>query len=234
MLIRYADIGKRLREIREDEYKIKSKNNMAEIFNITVEYYDAMERGKYLPNIEMLSEMSKNKTDIDYLLTGKKIRQSVFSEVFLNLNDNEKSEVSKLLLYKLRLLKEGNSKEEILETRIRTYKNKEISSYDRIRDIIEIENNCKKMNACEIAEEMGVSERKVNRLNKNQSYLKTEEIMNIFYKYKYYPSYILCGEINSNSKIDQAYIMLEKSEKDTIMSCAKKLAAYCGAGKQND
>lgn len=234
MLIRYADIGKRLREIREKEYKITSKNNMAEIFNITVEYYDAMERGQYLPNVEMLYNMCRNKIDIDYLLTGQKIEKSVFTEVFINLNDNEKSEVSKLLLYKLKLLKAGNNKEEILETRIRTYKNKEISPYDRIRDIIEIETNCRKMNTCDIAEEIGVSERTVNRLNNEQSSIKTEEIMNVFHKYKYYPSYVLCGEINSNSKIDQVYMMLEKSEKDTIMSCARKLAAYCGAGRDDD
>ena len=234
MLIRYADIGKRLREIRENEYKITSKNAMAEMFDITAEYYDAMERGKYLPNIEMLYKMHRNKTDIDYLLTGQKIKESVFSEIFINMNDNEKSEVRKLLLYKLKLLYDGSNTEDVLEARIKTYKNKEISPYERIRDIIEFENNCKRMNACDIAEVIGVSKRTINRLNNEESSIKTEEIMNIYYKYRYYPSYILCGEINSNSKIDQVYIMLEKSEKDTIMSCARKLAAYCGAGRRND
>lgn len=234
MLGNYVDIGKRLKEIRENEFGFFSKQDMAELFSITAEHYDAIERGRYLPNVEMLYKMHEHNKDIDYLLTGSKTEKSVFEDVFLNLSDNEKKEVSKLLLYKVKLLNRRNNKETVLETKIKTYKSKKISPYERIKDIIEYENNCKRMKVSEIAMQLGVSERTINRLNKGESSLSTDIIMNVYYKYKYYPSYILCGEINSNSRIDQIYNKSDKFQKDTLMSCARELAAYCGAGTYND
>lgn len=232
MIKTYVEIGKRLREIRENSGTFNTKHDVADFFNITVEYYDSIERGRYLPNLEMIYTMNKYHQDIDYVLTGKNSGKSVFEEIFVQLNNNEKSQIGKLLLYKMKLLNSGNAGDCIIETKIRSYSDVDISPYDRVKDIIEQENNYKKMSISELAIQLGVSERTINRLNKGESLLNTEIILNIYYKYGYYPSYVLFGEMNSNSKIDQIYELSDKSTKDTLINCARELAAYCKAGKK--
>lgn len=230
----YTNIGKRLREIRQKGAEYITKQKMAELFNITVEHYDSLERGRYLPSVEILSMMNKYNHDIDYLLTGKRTKESVFSEIFVQLNDNEKLEVEKLLLYKMRLLIGRDANNTIVETKIKSYKNTDITPYERVRDIIEQENNCKRMSNYELALQLGVSERTINRLNRGESQLNTDIILNIYYRYNYYPSYVVCGELNSNSKIDQLYKSSGKMIKDILLDCARELAAYCEAGKIDD
>lgn len=223
----YINIGKRLKEIRINDEKISNKQAMADLLNVTVEYYDLVERGKYPPNVEMLVALNKKSKDIDYIITGKKSEQSVFNNILCELSNNEKNEIEKLLIYKLNVMRGILS----TETKIRT---KAYTPYERIKDIVARENNYQRISNSMLANVLDISERTVNRLNNEESDITTDNVFTIYDKYGYFPSYILCGELNSNSKVDQIYRMMDENDKDTLMSCAKELAAYFKAGKGND
>ena len=50
--------------------------------------------------------------------------------------------------------------------------------------------------------------------------------MTICKKYGYSPSYILYGELNSNSRIDKYYEILNDKDKEKIMEFAQMLVKY--------
>lgn len=73
------DIGKRLNIVRTDRLKF-TQEILSEKCGISVEFYRLLEKGDYLPNLNILRYIHDLGGDVDYILTGIEAGSSVFEK----------------------------------------------------------------------------------------------------------------------------------------------------------
>lgn len=242
---KYVDIGNRLGYVRNYILNM-TQEYMAEKLGISVEYYRLLEKGRYLPSIDVINMLHTIYEDIDYILLGTKTNESKFADIFIDVGEVRRENICNILIFKIRGILTQNVSEQsdyranIYEKSqvavIRENENNEITPDDRIREILLGEHNygttnCSKINNEkvsneEIAKDMNKSQRTVTRWLNGKATLKSDMVMTICKKYGYSPSYILYGELNSNSRIDKYYEILNDKDKEKIMEFAQMLVKY--------
>lgn len=217
----FADIGFRLEEIRKEKHK--TQEDVAEICKITVEYYRKLESGESIPSIRIIDFLYKACWDIDYILTGHYSEKSVFSDVLDECNENVKFDICNILIFKMieMLHADGKCNENESMELVLLGDRKPITSIEeRIQEAILNEIGRLKFGKSEMAEALDVSIKTVTRLLSGETDVKIGMIMSLYRKYNYTPSYILYGDINSNSKCDLYYNRLTGKQKKEIIKFA--------------
>lgn len=222
-----VDIGARLKDIRVQLHF--TQEHVAEMCKITTEYYRNIENGKIVPGIDMINFLHMNGWDIDYVLIGRRSGESVFSKYLSGCSELKKNDICNILLYKmgLELEKDKNDSGKVEYTpMIGEVRNTSWDANERTRAILLNEIGRSKNQNHEMAKIMGVSTRTIERWIEGSSTLKTGMVLAIYERYQYPPSYILYGELNSNSKCDLYFRCLNDSSKKNILDLAKVMAKY--------
>lgn len=221
------DIGARLKEIRE---RLRlTQECVAEMCKITTEYYRNVENGKIMPSIDTINYLHGNGWDIDYILIGHKGEESVFSKYLSGCSELKRNDICNILLYRMGLeLAEGNRNAGDTEyaPMIGEVRSSSWDANERARAILLNEIGRSKNQNHEMAKIMGVSTRTVERWIEGASTLKTGMVLAIYDKYQYPPSYILYGELNSNSKCDLYFSRLNGDMQKDILDLAKMMVRY--------
>ena len=219
---------------------------MSEKLGISVEYYRLLEKGRYLPNMDVIHMLHMIYEDIDYILFGEKTYESEFADVLRGVSESRRENICNILIFKMRGILNQNESEEYddrneeydktLVTVIRENSQRELTPDDRLREILLGEHNYGNVNGSkinheklsneEIAKDMNKSQRTITRWLNGKATLKSDMVMTICKKYGYAPSYVLFGELNSHSRIDRYYEMLTHEQKEKIMEFAQLLVKY--------
>lgn len=213
------NIGSRLKEIRDDLNL--TQESVAEVCKITTEYYRSIENGKKIPSVDIINCLHNCGWDIDYVLIGCKSGESVFAKYLSGCNESKKNDICNILLYKMKLvMAESNINTDEYAPIIGESKSMSWNANERARGILLNEIGRSKNQNHEMAKIMGVSTRTVERWVDGTSTLKTGMVLSIYEKFQYPPSYILYGELNSNSKCDIYFNELDKDTKKDILELA--------------
>lgn len=220
------DIGKRLNVVRTERLQF-TQEILSEKCGISVEFYRLLEKGDYLPNLNVLKCIHDLGGDVDYILTGIEAKSSVFENLLGNVSENRRDNICNLLIFQMKImLHYRDSQENMVETFIRDGANIVYTPDDRIREIILSERNFDNITNVDIAADLNKSKKTISRWLNGKSELKTEMVLSIYNKYEYFPSYILYGEMNSNSKVDKYYENLMESDKKKVMKFAETLLTF--------
>lgn len=220
------DIGKRLNVVRTERLQF-TQEILSEKCGISVEFYRLLEKGDYLPNLNVLKCIHDLGGDVDYILTGIEAKSSVFENLLGNISENRRDNICNLLIFQMKtMLHYRDSQENMVETFIRDGANIVYTPDDRIREIILSERNFDNITNVDIAADLNKSKKTISRWLNGKSELKTEMVLSIYNKYEYFPSYILYGEMNSNSKVDKYYENLMESDKKKVMKFAETLLTF--------
>lgn len=220
------DIGKRLNVVRTERLQF-TQEILSEKCGISVEFYRLLEKGDYLPNLNVLKCIHDLGGDVDYILTGIEAKSSVFENLLGNISENRRDNICNLLIFQMKtMLHYKDSQENMVETFIRDGANIVYTPDDRIREIILSERNFDNITNVDIAADLNKSKKTISRWLNGKSELKTEMVLSIYNKYEYFPSYILYGEMNSNSKVDKYYENLMESDKKKVMKFAETLLTF--------
>lgn len=220
------DIGKRLNVVRTERLQF-TQEILSEKCGISVEFYRLLEKGDYLPNLNVLKCIHDLGGDVDYILTGIEAKSSVFENLLGNVSENRRDNICNLLIFQMKtMLHYRDSQENMVETFIRDGANIVYTPDDRIREIILSERNFDNITNVDIAADLNKSKKTISRWLNGKSELKTEMVLSIYNKYEYFPSYILYGEMNSNSKVDKYYENLMESDKKKVMKFAETLLTF--------
>lgn len=223
----YEDTGARLKELRKERGLTQDK--MAEICKLTPEYYRNMENGYAVPSIEVIDNLHTYGWDIDYILIGCKIYKSAFSQFFDGISDVSRNNICNILIYKMKneiLTDEQKNDKTAFEPIISDSKSSFSTATDRTKEALFNEMGRVGIKNSDFAIALSVSEKTVSRWLDGESVLKTGMILSIYKKYKYSPSYILYGELNSNSKCDIYFRKLDKKKQDEIKEFAKQMTKF--------
>ena len=220
------DIGKRLNIVRTDSLQF-TQEMLSEKCGISVEFYRLLEKGEYLPNLNVLKCIHDLGGDIDYILTGIVAKNSVFDKLLGGIRENRWNNICNLLIFQMKsiLFKKDNT-EDTAEAIIRDGNNIVYTPDDRIREIILSERNYDNVTNFDMAVDLNKSKKTISRWLNGKSELKTEMVLSIYKKYEYFPSYVLYGELNSNSKVDKYYEKLVDSDKKKVMKFAEALLTF--------
>lgn len=217
------NIGSRLKDIRERLNL--TQESVAELCKITTEYYRSIENGKIIPSIDIINCLHSHNWDIDYVLIGCKSEESVFAKYLSDCSELKKNDICNILLYKMKLvMMENNISTDEYAPVIGEGKSLSWNANERTREILLNEIGRSKNQNHEMAKIMGVSTRTIERWVDGSSTLKTNMVLAIYEKYQYPPSYILYGELNSNSKCDIYFNKLDKEVKKDILELAKVMS----------
>lgn len=220
------DIGKRLNKVRIEKLQF-TQEIFSEKCGISVEFYRLLEKGEYLPNINVLKSIHNLGADIDYILTGTEAKNSVFEKHLGGINEGRRKNICNLLLFQMkRMIDYQENRESIIETVLRDEGDKKYTPDERIMEIIFSERNYDNITIVDIAMDLNKSKKTISRWMNGKSELKTEMILSVYDKYMYFPSYILFGELNSNSKLDNLYMRLKDSDKKKIMKQVEFLLTF--------
>lgn len=220
------DIGKRLNIVRTDRLRF-TQEMLSEKCGISVEFYRLLEKGDYLPNLNILKCIHDLGGDVDYILTGKEAGSSVFEKLLGGINEGRRNNICNLLIFQMRkMLNYRESHGNRVETIIRDGGNIVYTPDERIREIIFSERNYDNITNVDIASDLNKSKKTISRWLNGKSELKTEMVLSIYRKYEYFPSYILYGELNSNSKVDRYYAKLADSDKKKVLKFAETFLTF--------
>ena len=239
--IKYQEIGSRLKYVRNTQLGV-TQEVMAENLGISVEFYRMLESGRSLPNINVLGMLREVRQDVDFVLTGRSSQKSVFHEIIGHKDEVKQENICNLLIYKMKEL-QIESKQEFDEKLfapdfvmlLHKMADMELTPYHRMMEVIFF---CRiagipygrfekhKISNDEIAEDMNKSYRTASRLASGKCSLKTDMILSVCEKYDFSPSYILFGEINSNSLADRYYEQTLPKDRELVMEFAGVLAHY--------
>ena len=174
---KYVDIGNRLGYVRNYILNM-TQEYMAEKLGISVEYYRLLEKGRYLPSIDVINMLHTIYEDIDYILLGTKTNESKFADIFIDVGEVRRENICNILIFKSRGILTQNVSEQsdyranIYEKSqvavIRENENNEITPDDRIREILLGEHNYGTTNSSKINNEKVSNEEIAKDMNKSQ------------------------------------------------------------------
>ena len=72
-----VSIGERLNLVRTEKLKL-TQEVLSEKCSISVEFYRLLEKGIYLPNLNIINSIQILGGDIDFILTGIEAKESIF------------------------------------------------------------------------------------------------------------------------------------------------------------
>lgn len=225
-----TDIGTRLSKVRIENSM--TQESLAEKCGISLEYYRLIEKGLYLPNVNSINCIHELNWDVDYILTGIMTKESVFSEYLEGVTEARRNNICNLLIYQMKKIcsdskYEGKSSELFSgDTMIRDSEYMSYTPNERIKEIVLSERGYTEFKVSDFAKDLGISEKTVGRWLSGKSKLKTEMILSVYNKYHYFPSYILYGELNSNSKCDLAFRELSEEDKNKVINFATALITF--------
>ncbi len=238
---RYSEIGSRLRYVRTIQLGL-TQEVLSEKLGISVEFYRTVESGKSLPNLNILTLLHQIYKDVDYVLLGRHAQPSVFDVVLGKMTEIRRENICNLLVYKMKELQIASRKQNDVKIHTPDYitLNHEtpgivITPYDRVREIIIFSHmserpygrlDKQKLSNDDIAQDINKSNRTISRLLHGKAVLKTDMVMAVCDKYDFAPSYILFGEINSNSLADRYYDVMSEKDREQVMKFAKILSEY--------
>lgn len=221
-----VSIGERLNIVRKEKLKI-TQEALSEKCGISVEFYRLLEKGEYLPNINVLNCIHKLGGDVDYILTGIEAEKSVFEKGLGNIEECKRNNICNLLIFQMKkMLKHKDNSEYVAEAVIKENINLNYTPDERIKEIIFNERKYENVTNSEIANDLNKSKKTINRWLNGTSELKTEMVLAIYEKYGYFPSYILYGELNSNSKADLYFSRLQDADKKWVLKFMETLIKF--------
>lgn len=221
-----VSIGERLNIVRTEKLKI-TQEALAEKCSISVEFYRLLEKGEYLPNINILNCIHQLDGDIDYILTGIEAGKSVFENELGNIEEGKRNNICNLLIFQMQMmLKNKYNVDYVAEAIIKESINVNYTPDERIKEIIFNERKYENVTNGEIAKDLNKSKKTITRWLNGMSELKTEMVLAIYEKYQYFPSYILFGELNSNSKVDLYYSELQETDKKLVLKFMETLIKF--------
>lgn len=239
---KYVDIGNRLGYVRNTKLEM-TQENMAERLGMSVEYYRLIEKGRFLLNMEMTNLLHQMYADIDYIFIGKEAGKSVFEDVLKDISEAKRENICRLIEFQMKNKlnlnhNSGNTFSANAGFVTMIYENEDIaiSPDDRVREIILGEHNhgklkngkinSEKVNNEDIAQDLNKSQRTITRWLNGKTALKMDMVVAVSEKYDYSPAYILYGELNSNSQIDQYYEKLSDADKKHSIEFAETLVKF--------
>ena len=221
-----VSIGERLNVVRTEKLKI-TQEALAEKCSISVEFYRLLEKGEYLPNINILNCIHQLGGDVDYILTGIMAGKSVFEKGLGNIEECKRNNICNLLIFQMQIMLKNNDSENcVAEAVIKENININYTPDERIKEIIFNERKYENVTNDEIANDLNKSKKTISRWLNGISELKTEMVLAIYEKYQYFPSYILYGELNSNSKADLYYSMIQETDKKKVLKFMETLIKF--------
>ena len=125
-----------------------------------------------------------------------------------------------------KMLKHKDNSEYVAEAVIKENINLNYTPDERIKEIIFNERKYENVTNSEIANDLNKSKKTINRWLNGTSELKTEMVLAIYEKYGYFPSYILYGELNSNSKADLYFSRLQDADKKWVLKFMETLIKF--------
>ena len=115
---------------------------------------------------------------------------------------------------------------DVVETVIKEGTNINYTPDERIKEIILSERKYENVTNGEFAYDLNKSKKTISRWLNGTSELKTEMVLAIYQKYEYFPSYILYGELNSNSKVDSYFSKLKENDKKRVLKFMETLIKF--------
>ena len=226
-MVSYIDIVKRLVQYRQS--RRITQIQLAEIFSVTQCEISKLESNEYrISYYDLLQLHTKTDLDIDFLITGKPITNTIFHTLEKELSPSSSSakyNYTDLILFSLNKIFGqtviNNSKINCLSYLQRLLRYSYLSGSSQKNDCWINIRNAFNLTQIKMAEIMDVDIKRYRNIEKGERTANAELLMNIYNTLEIYPSYFICGKLENYQCLDEIFQELSKQNQEKIIEFLK-------------